>query len=69
MTMIEHPKIGEGVETRFAREHGLLDASPRHCGQWRGLSLMQDTWLVTADGGEPLAGLPMRIVRAGESQA
>jgi hypothetical protein len=22
---------------------------------------MQDTWLVTADGGEPLAGLPMRI--------
>ena len=30
---------------------------------------MQDTWLVTADGGEPLAGLPMRIVRAGESQA
>ena len=22
---------------------------------------MQDTWLVTADGGEPLAGLPMKI--------
>jgi len=22
---------------------------------------MQDTWLVTADGGVPLAGLPMRI--------
>jgi hypothetical protein len=30
---------------------------------------MQDTWLVTADGGEPLAGLPMRIFRAGESRA
>jgi hypothetical protein len=22
---------------------------------------MQDTWLVTAEGGEPLAGLPMKI--------
>jgi hypothetical protein len=22
---------------------------------------MQDTWLVKANGGEPLAGLPMRI--------
>jgi hypothetical protein len=22
---------------------------------------MQDTWLVTDDGGEPLAGLPMKI--------
>ena len=25
---------------------------------------MQDTWLVTAEGGVPLAGLPMEIVRA-----
>jgi len=24
---------------------------------------MQDTWLVTADGGVPLATLPMQIVR------
>ena len=29
MTMIEHPKIGEGVETELAREHGLLDAPAR----------------------------------------
>ena len=29
MTMIEHPKIGEGIETELAREHGLLDASAR----------------------------------------
>jgi Xaa-Pro aminopeptidase len=29
---------------------------------------MQDTWLVTADGGEPLAGLPMRIFDASESR-
>jgi hypothetical protein len=29
---------------------------------------MQDTWLVTAHGGEPLAGLPMRVFGAGESR-
>jgi hypothetical protein len=28
---------------------------------------MQDTWLVTRDGGEPLAGLPMRLFSAGEA--
>jgi hypothetical protein len=27
---------------------------------------MQDTWLVTADGGVPLAGLPMRIFDGSE---
>jgi hypothetical protein len=27
---------------------------------------MQDTWLVTADGGVPLAGLPMQLFRGDE---
>jgi len=26
---------------------------------------MQDTWLVTADGGVPLASLPMEVFRSG----
>jgi hypothetical protein len=30
---------------------------------------MQDTWLVTAGGGEALAGLPMRIFDGTESRA
>ena len=29
MTMIEHPKIGEGVDVELARGHGLLDAPAR----------------------------------------
>jgi hypothetical protein len=29
---------------------------------------MQDTWLVTADGGVPLAGLPMRIFDGSEER-
>ena len=62
MTMIEHPKIGEGVETELAENmvfsmhpHAISAGAPSEC------LYMQDTWLVTADGGEPLAGLPMRI--------
>ena len=61
MTMIEHPKIGEGVETEvaagmvFSMHPHAISADGREC------LYMQDTWLVTADGGEPLAGLPMRI--------
>ena len=66
MTMIEFPKIGEAVETELAREHGLLDAPARHLGRRRECLYMQDTWLVTADGGVPLADLPMRIFDGSE---
>jgi Xaa-Pro dipeptidase len=61
MTMIEFPKIGEGVETElqanmvFSMHPHVIADNGREC------LYMQDTWLVTADGGEPLAGLPMRI--------
>jgi Xaa-Pro dipeptidase len=61
MTMIEHPKIGEAIETElaenmvFSMHPHAISADGREC------LYMQDTWLVTADGGEPLAGLPMQI--------
>jgi Xaa-Pro aminopeptidase/Xaa-Pro dipeptidase len=61
MTMIEHPKIGEGVETEL-RENMVFSMHPHAIGpDGRSCLYMQDTWLVTAAGGEPLAGLPMRI--------
>ena len=62
MTMIEFPKIGEGVETELAREHGAsrcIRTRSRPNGE--DCFYMQDTWLVTADGGVPLAALPMEI--------
>jgi Xaa-Pro dipeptidase len=61
MTMIEHPKIGEGVETELAA--GMVFSMHPHAISDDGSEClyMQDTWLVTAEGGEPLAGLPMRI--------
>jgi Xaa-Pro dipeptidase len=61
MTMIEFPKIGEGVETELAE--GMVFSMHPHAisADGRECLYMQDTWLVTAAGGEALAGLPMRL--------
>jgi len=61
MTMIEHPKIGEGVDTVLA-ENMIFSMHPHAIAPDGGDCLyMQDTWLVTADGGVPLSRLPMKI--------
>jgi Xaa-Pro aminopeptidase len=66
MTMIEHPKIGEGVETEL--EQNMVFSMHPHAiaADGHDCLYMQDTWLVTADGGEPLAGLPMRVYDGSE---
>lgn len=61
MTMIEYPKVGEGDET-VLREGMVLSMHPHAIApDGRACLYMQDTWLVTAGGGEPLADLPVRI--------
>jgi Xaa-Pro dipeptidase len=66
MTMIEFPKIGEGVETQL-EENMVFSMHPHAIADnGRDCLYMQDTWLVTKDGGEPLAGLPMRIFDGSE---
>ena len=61
MTMIEHPKIGEGVQTEL-RENMVFSMHPHAITpDGTGCLYMQDTWLVTPDGGRPLADLPMQI--------
>ena len=61
MTMIEHPKIGEGIETEL-RENMVFSMHPHVIADnGEDCLYMQDTWLVTADGAEPLAGLAMKI--------
>jgi Xaa-Pro dipeptidase len=61
MTMIEFPKIGEGVETELA-ENMVFSMHPHAIApDGRDCLYMQDTWLVTAAGGEPLAGLELKI--------
>ena len=60
MTMIEFPKIGEGNEFELA-EDMVFSMHPHAIADSGDCLYMQDTWLVTADGGEPLATLPMEI--------
>ena len=66
MTMIEHPKIGEGVET-VLRENMVLAMHPHAITEdGRECLYMQDTWRVGAGGGERLSQIPVRIFEAGE---
>jgi Xaa-Pro aminopeptidase len=60
MTMIEFPKIGEGVEFELA-EDMIFSLHPHAIAESGDCLYMQDTWLVTAGGGEPLADLPMQL--------
>jgi hypothetical protein len=66
MTMIEFPKVGAGDEAVL--EEGMVLSMHPHAIAENGEDClyMQDTWLVTADGGVPLADLEMRIFVAGE---
>ncbi len=62
MTMIEFPKVGEGVETEL-RPNMVLSMHPHAiAANGEDCLYMQDTWLVTEEGGVPLADLPMEIV-------
>ena len=66
MTMIEFPKIGETDETEL-RAGMVLSMHPHAISKDGKTCLyMQDTWLVTDDGGVPLADLPMRIFDGSE---
>jgi Xaa-Pro dipeptidase len=64
MTMIEYPKVGEGVELEL--EAGMVLSMHPHAIAPSGEDClyMQETWLVTRAGGEPLSNLPMQVFRA-----
>jgi Xaa-Pro aminopeptidase len=68
MTMIEWPKIGEGQEVEL--QPGMVLSMHPHAISADGQTClyMQDTWLVTEDGGVPLAGLPMKIFDGTETR-
>jgi Xaa-Pro dipeptidase len=61
MTMIEHPKIGEGVDTELASNMVFSMHPHAIAPDGEDCLYMQDTWLVTPEGGVPLSRLPMRI--------
>jgi len=68
MTMIEHPKIGEGVETELAANMVFSMHPHAIADDGRTCLYMQDTWLVTEAGGVPLSRLPLRIYEASPQQ-
>jgi Xaa-Pro dipeptidase len=61
MTMLEFPKIGEGVEKELAANMVVSMHPHVIAANGEDCLYMQDTWLVTDDGGVPLAGLPMEV--------
>jgi Xaa-Pro aminopeptidase len=68
MTMIEFPKIGETDET-VLQAGTVLSMHPHAISaDGRACLYMQDTWLVTEDGGVPFADLPMRIFDGTEAR-
>jgi Xaa-Pro aminopeptidase len=68
MTMIEFPKIGEGDET-VLREDMVLSMHPHAISSdGRACLYMQDTWLVTRNGGVPLTDVPLQIYDGTEAR-
>ena len=66
MTMIEHPRIGEGSEFELV-ENMVCSMHPHVMTEDRKSSLyFQETFRVGADGGEPLSGIPVKFYRGGE---
>jgi Xaa-Pro aminopeptidase len=68
MTMLEHPRIGQGIDTML-RENMVISMHPHAISPDGTACLyMQDTWLVTRTGGVPLADVELRIFSAGETR-
>jgi Xaa-Pro aminopeptidase len=66
MTMIEHPKVGEGVEVEL-REGMVLSMHPHAMTDDAGTCMyMQDTWVVGRDGGESLSTVPLAVFDGSE---
>jgi len=66
MTMIEHPRVGEGIDVEL-KENMVVSMHPHAITQdERACLYMQDTWLVTADGGVPFSEVPLKIYDGNE---
>jgi Xaa-Pro aminopeptidase len=65
MTMIEHPRIGEGNETELY-ENMVFSMHPHVIAADGSCLYMQETWRIGATEGEQLSGLPTRIFDGSE---
>jgi Xaa-Pro aminopeptidase len=61
MTMIEHPRVGEGYDVEL-REDMVVSMHPHVISpDERTCLYFQDTWHVTPDGGVPFSDLPVQV--------
>lgn len=61
MTMIEHPRVGEGIDVEL-REDMVVSMHPHVISaDERTCLYFQDTWHVTADGGVPFSDVPVQV--------
>ena len=67
MTMIEFPRVGEGIDVEL-QENMVISMHPHAITEDERTCLyMQDTWRVTTDGGVPFSQVPIRIFKPGEA--
>jgi Xaa-Pro dipeptidase len=68
MTMIEFPRIGEGIDIELRA--GMVVSMHPHAitPDERTCLYMQDTWLVTKDGGVPFSQVPLKIFTGAEQR-
>ncbi len=66
MTMIEHPRVGEGIDVELRA--GMVVSMHPHAitADERTCLYMQDTWLVTTEGGVPFSQVPLRVFNGSE---
>jgi Xaa-Pro dipeptidase len=68
MTMIEHPRIGEGIDVEL-RENMVFSCHPHAIAEDGSTLYMQDTFLIGKSAGEPLSQVPLRLFSGSEAAA
>jgi Xaa-Pro dipeptidase len=68
MTMIEHPRVGEGNETEL-KTNMVSSMHPHVIAEDGSCLYMQETWRIGADEGEQLSTLPLRIFDGTETRS
>ena len=68
MTMIEHPRIGEGIDVEL-KENMVFSCHPHVIAGDGSTLYMQDTFRIGNNEGEPLSQVPLRLFSGAESRA
>jgi Xaa-Pro aminopeptidase len=69
MTMIEFPRVGEGIDVEL-KQNMIVSMHPHAItADERTCLYMQDTWRVTDDGGERLSDVPLKIFDGSETRS